>query len=232
MEETHESFQAAYLDGDPAASAHLATCDVCGPERPALDELRSLLDDEASWVEPAADLGDRVVAAAHEARPPVTPVAPVAPVVSLDDRRPPRRWRTVGLVAAACVLAAAVGGGVVAWLGRAPGADYQVALAATELAPADATASGEVRDTPSGFKITLDVRGLPRTTDGHYYEAWLKDDEGTLVPIGTFHTGAGEIVLWSGVPVDEYSTLTVTLEAADGDQASSGQVVLLGSITD
>src|SRR5690242_9270550 len=130
MEETHEWFQAAYLDGDPAASAHVATCDVCGPERPALDELRSLLDDEASWVEPAADLGDRVVAAAHEARP------PVAPVVSLDERRAPRRWRTVGLVAAACVLAAAVGGGVVAWLGRAPGADYQVALAATELAPA------------------------------------------------------------------------------------------------
>jgi hypothetical protein len=36
--------------------------------------------------------------------------------------------------------------------------------------------------------------------------------------------------LWAGVPVTEYKTLTITIEATDNDQASSGQRVLVGTV--
>ena len=50
---------------------------------------------------------------------------------------------------------------------------------------------------------------------------------GVLVPIGTFNEGA-EVVLWAGVSPVDFPTITVTKEQADGNQASSGQVVLSG----
>ena len=39
-----------------------------------------------------------------------------------------------------------------------------------------------------------------------------------------------DVVLWSGVSPLDFSTLTVTEEAADGDQASSGRRVLVGTV--
>ena len=47
------------------------------------------------------------------------------------------------------------------------------------------------------------------------------------MPIGTFNDGR-EVILWSGVGPGDFPTLTITQEVADGDQASSGQVVLIG----
>jgi hypothetical protein len=80
----------------------------------------------------------------------------------------------------------------------------------------------------SGWRIELDA-DLPRLDDGAYYQAWLADDDGTLVPIGTFNEG-DDVVLWAGVSPLEYSTFTVTREKADGDQASSGDRVLEGTV--
>jgi hypothetical protein len=80
---------------------------------------------------------------------------------------------------------------------------------------------------PSGWRIELDV-DLPRLDNGEFYEAWLKNDAGTLVPIGTFNEGE-DVVLWAGVSPLEFRTLTVTREKADGDQASSGDRVLVGT---
>ena len=37
------------------------------------------------------------------------------------------------------------------------------------------------------------------------------------------------MTLWAGVSPKEFTTLTVTREAADGDQASSGEKVLVGT---
>ena len=73
----------------------------------------------------------------------------------------------------------------------------------------------------------MHATGLPRREDGEFYQAWLKDDAGLLVPIGSFNDGR-DVILWAGVPPSTFSTLTVTQEVADGDQASSGQVVLIG----
>ena len=104
--------------------------------------------------------------------------------------------------------------------------EFAATLSGTELAP-DATGDVTLTKTPSGWDIRLHATGLPRREDGEFYQAWLKNDAGLLVPIGSFNDGR-DVTLWSGVGPGDFPTLTVTQEVADGDQASSGQVVLIG----
>jgi hypothetical protein len=103
---------------------------------------------------------------------------------------------------------------------------YAASLLGTELV-GDATGDVTMTRTASGWRIELHASGLPRRADGEFYEAWLKDAAGRLVPIGTFNDGR-DVVLWAGVPPTLFPTMTVTRELADGNQASSGQVVLVG----
>ena len=49
------------------------------------------------------------------------------------------------------------------------------------------------------------------------------------MPIGTFNEGR-DVTLWAGVSPEDFTTLTVTRELADGDQASSGETVLIGEV--
>jgi hypothetical protein len=105
---------------------------------------------------------------------------------------------------------------------------FHAALAATELVPG-ATGEATLSKTASGWRIELDARGLPRLDRGRFYEAWLRDSAGVLVPIGTFNEGR-KLTLWAGVSPQDFATLTVTRERADGDQASSGEKVLAGTI--
>ena len=102
------------------------------------------------------------------------------------------------------------------------------ALAPTDLAPG-ADGGATLTKTSSGWRIELDATGLPRLDAGRFYEAWLKNDAGTLVPIGTFNEGQN-VTLWAGVSPVDFPTLTVTREEADGDQASSGEKVLVGTV--
>ena len=83
--------------------------------------------------------------------------------------------------------------------------------------------------TASGWRIELDATGLPRLDGGRFYEAWLRNTAGVLVPIGTFNDGR-DVTLWAGVSPKLFSTLTVTREQADGDQTSSGEKMLVGRI--
>jgi uncharacterized protein len=103
----------------------------------------------------------------------------------------------------------------------------EFALTASELAP---SAQGTVDVTPeeSGLRIELSATGLPRRDNGNFYQAWLRNDDGQSIPIGTFHDGK-DVVLWAGVSLEDYPELTITQEKADGNQASSKQVVLSGS---
>jgi hypothetical protein len=103
----------------------------------------------------------------------------------------------------------------------------EFALTATELAP---SAQGTVDVTPeeSGLRIELNATGLPRRDNGNFYQAWLRNNDGQSIPIGTFHDGR-DVVLWAGVSLEDYPELTITQEKADGKQASSKQVVLSGS---
>jgi hypothetical protein len=107
--------------------------------------------------------------------------------------------------------------------------DFTTRLEGTELA-LGASASSEMTRTDSGFRITLDARGLPTLAPDEFYQAWLKNDAGTLVPVGTFSSSDDRVTLWSGVSPAEYPTMTVTIESADNEQGSSGRRVLEGQV--
>ena len=77
--------------------------------------------------------------------------------------------------------------------------------------------------------MKLSATGLPHLANGRYYQAWLKNAAGILVPIGTFND-ARNVTLWSGVPVTQFQTLTVTVQLANGNPASSGRRAMIGTI--
>jgi hypothetical protein len=138
----------------------------------------------------------------------------------------PRRFILAGATVAA-VLAVAIG---IAVLGSSSSGEqrFHAALGPTNLVP---TASGRatMTKTSSGWRIELRAAGLPRREGRFFYEAWLRNAAGVLVPIGTFNDGRN-VTLWAGVSPKNFTTLTVTREQADGDQASSGEKVLVGTV--
>jgi hypothetical protein len=140
--------------------------------------------------------------------------------------RTPRRLALAG-VAAAAVAAAAIAVAVSGGSGS-HGPRFQAALGPTPLAPG---AGGEatLTRTSSGWRIQLDATGLPRLEGDRFYEAWLRSSKGELVPVGTFNEGQN-VTLWAGVSPLSYKVLTVTRERADGNEASSGQKVLVGPV--
>ena len=144
--------------------------------------------------------------------------------------RPRRRPAAPGLaligVAAAAVAAVAIGSAV---FGSAGPADrFNAALAPTGLVPG-ASGAATLTRTSSGWRIELDATGLPRLDGGRFYQAWLRNSAGVLVPIGTFNESR-DVTLWAGVSPQDFATLTVTRERADDDQASSGERVLVGTV--
>ena len=188
---------------------------------------RDLLADDAVWAEPSptgvddllaaieAESGGRVAAG--------TPVArPLAP-----SRGRSRRLMLVAAAAGIVLLAGLVG---ILVRSADDGAGQDFAVAGTELAP-EASAVATVEETGSGVAIELDVRDLPPAEPGTYYQAWVKGPGG-LVTVGTFHMRGGDdsVELWSGVPLDRYPTLTVTLQEEGAGQESSGRVVLSGDV--
>ena len=138
----------------------------------------------------------------------------------------PRRlaFGGVALVAVAAVAVAVV----VVRGSSSPGPHFQAALGPTPLA-AEARGDATLTKTSSGWRIHLHATGLPRRAGDRFYEAWLRSSTGVLVPIGTFNEGTN-VTLWAGVSPTSYTVLTVTRERADGDEASSGQKVLVGPI--
>lgn len=144
----------------------------------------------------------------------------------------PRRRRGLRVLAAAAVVVVLVGaiGLVIALSGGDEGEIREVAIAGTDLAP-DASATAAVEELPSGIAIELDVRDLPPSPPGTYYQGWVRGPNG-VVTIGTFHMRGGDDVveLWAGVDLDDYPTLTVTIQQEGAGAESSGRVVLTGEI--
>ena len=141
---------------------------------------------------------------------------------------PARRFVLAG-AAVAAALAAGISLAVID-SGSQADAHFAAALAPTELVP-DAHGQATLTKTPSGWRIELRATGLPRLAHGRFYEAWLRSRAGGLVPVGTFNDGRN-VTLWAGVSPQEFRTLTVTRERADGRQASSGEKVLVGTVTE
>jgi hypothetical protein len=196
-------------------------------EAAELPLLSGLLADPSTWAEPGPGVEDLVVQAVAEA-PPVAVTSVVPAGGSSPGRAPIRRQRMfAALVAVAAVIAIIVS--VVLANRGSSGPDYQARLAATALAPG-AHATTEITKTSAGFRVNLDAHGLPALHGGEYYQAWLKDAAGTLVPIGTFSSSDGRVTLWSGVSPRRFPTLSVTIESRDNDQGSSGRRVLIGDV--
>jgi hypothetical protein len=209
--------------------AYLAGEDVDPPtahERDQLDELRELLGDAAIWQQPGAGLEDRVVAAiADEAQ---TSSASTPGRVPEPRRRPIFR-RPAFAVAGFVALAAAVVAIALAVSNPAPPQEqFAMVVAGTALAPR-ARGSATLTKMDSGWRIELSATGLPHLANGRYYQAWLKNPAGVLVPVGTFND-ARRVTLWAGVPPTEFPVLSVTRQRASGNQASSGERVLTGTI--
>jgi hypothetical protein len=196
------------------------------PERRAALEAR---------VAESAELADRLAeqqravalarAAAAEVEAPAALRARIDAKQNVGSLPTSRRLVVIGAVATVAVAVAVVLS--VIGSGSSP-QRLQAALAPTQLVPG---AGGEatLTKTSAGWRITLHATGLPRLDGGRFYEAWLRNPAGLLVPIGTFNQGP-KVTLWAGVPPTAFTTLTVTRERADGNQRSSGEKVLVGTV--
>jgi Anti-sigma-K factor rskA len=196
---------------------------------PALpDRLLAILRQEELWVDPPANLEDRTLAALRAERD--TGPGPTVDefAVARERRSRRRRWAPMLVAAAAAVAVGFVA--TVAVTGNEPDSAV-VTLAGTELEP-DAAGRATIASMDSGFEIELDISGLPPAPAGAYYQGWLRNEDGDAVTIGTFHgrEGTDDIILWSGVDVADYPTLTVTIQQERAGAESSGQVVLRGEI--
>ncbi len=205
----------AYLSGEPVES-------LTPRERAELDELRALLEAPAAWEEPDAGLEDRVVAA----------VATEAGRIPASAKPARARWRMrrpIFALGGLATAAAAIAVALVLALGSSSPAPLRFAMvvSGTPLAPG-AHGSATLTKTESGWRIELSATGLPHLANGRYYQAWLKNAAGILVPVGTFND-AQRVTLWSGAPVTQFRAFSVTVQQANGNPVSSGRRVLIGT---
>jgi len=193
----------AVLEARVAASSELA--DRLADQERAVTLTRTA----AAEVEAPPALRARIQAQRHQRRMPVS--------------------RRLGAVGAAAAVAVVVVIGLAVFRSSSSETRFQAALSATSLAPG-AKGDATLTKTSSGWRIELDATGLPRLDGDRFYEAWLRSASGVLVPIGTFNEGTN-VTLWAGASPKLFKTVTVTRERADGDQTSSGEKVLVGSVS-
>ncbi len=192
-----------------------------------LELMADLLADPSTWAEPDAHLENSVVAAVAAADPGSGTSAPSTATRASTTAWSRRRRIFLSAVAVAATLAVVLG--VLVATRSSSRADYAASLAATSPA-SGAQASAEITHTTAGFRVELDAHGLPTLPTGEYYQAWLKNAAGTLVPIGTFSSSDARVTLWSGVSPKKFPTMTVTIEKTDNIQESSGVRVLIGQV--
>jgi len=187
-----------------------------------LDLIRDVLRGDSTWTEPPPQVLEAVLSALDQNRP-----APALGSVGVEERRWPLLTAVIGSAVALIAL-------VLASLSviDATTAETLVAMTGTELQPA-ATGRAAIHPTGSGWWIRLELADLPPAPEGSYYEGWVWNDEGEGVSIGTFHMrdgGADPVVLWSGVDMDSYPSIWVTLEPEDEGPEASGHVVMTGRL--
>lgn len=157
---------------------------------------------------------------------------PAALRARIEAQRRPQRTpvsRRLVAVGAAAAVAMVVVIGLAIFRSSSSPTRFRAALAATTLAPG-AKGEATLTKTSSGWRIELDATGLPRLDGGRFYQAWLRNAAGVVVPVGTFNEGTN-VTLWAGVSPKLFKTVTVTRERADGDQTSSGEKVLVGTVS-
>ena len=117
--------------------------------------------------------------------------APAALRARIEARRRAKRaWLPRGVVLAGTAVTAvlAIGIGVAVLASGSSAESFHAALRPTDLAPA-ASGAATMTKTSSGWRIELRATGLLRRDAPLFYEAWLRNAAGVLVPIGTFNEG-------------------------------------------
>jgi hypothetical protein len=222
----------AYLAGEDVPS-------LSADEAAELDALRAELGAAAVWDEPPASLEDQVVRAVTEAAAAETATAAGPAEQTTQHDAPSRSWwrglrERLSLrsgLALSLPVAAAAAVAIVLVVGSSGGPrelQFAMVVQGTPLAPG-ASGSATLTKKLSGWEIKLNATGLPRREGKEFYQAWLKNAAGVLVPVGTFND-ARNVTLWSGVPVTKFRTLSVTQQVANGNPKSSGRRVLIGTI--
>lgn len=172
----------------------------------SLDDLRVTLAGKDTWANPPHDVEVSVVAGIRSG--------------SVDgETGRTMAWRWLAVAATALILGVSL---VVLWP-----TSTEVVMAGTGIQP-EATGVALLDPTGAGWAIRLDVR-LPPAEPGFYYEGWVWNDDGEGVSIGTFHLrDAKPVTLWSGVDLNEYPSIWVSLQKEGDGPTLSDQVVMRG----
>ena len=240
---------------DPGPVAADDTAEAVADPREAMMVARigALLSHPGTWQEqpasaalPEALLAEIRASEAAVADAPPEPEPVVAPPAAAPADPPPasaarRRWRPqwrwtpprlalgVAGALAALLLAVVMFGGDL--LGREDGTSRQIAmieLTGTSAAP-DAHATLRAVERDAGWRLEIDIEGLPPAAPDEYYQGWAVHDQ-EMVSLGTFHMHKpGQIELWSGVPLKKYSRIEVT-EQRIGAGQTPGVLVMVGQI--
>jgi anti-sigma factor RsiW len=253
---------AAFVLGalEPAQAAavrgHLAGCPEAHAEFAELGGVVPALLGSVDAVQPPADLGARIRAAAEservaaarrtapmpsQARTPVAIAIPPAgrPSVGLF-RRPV--WAAISLAAALAVVALGVWNvqlrdqvndlstyrnGVAAVLDQAASPGAQLAVLAT---PAGATGPSGLAAVGADGNVALVMHELMPTSGAQVYEAWLIAGTGAPVPIGGFTVGSGGSA-WFTTPHSSLGngvTVALTLEPGPGATTPTLPIIAAG----
>ncbi len=218
-EDRFEKFLGPYVLGqltgaeEQELERHLERCPDCREDLEEVRHAHTIMRAAAGG--PPPELKDWVLARArNEAR-----------------QRPAGRWRIWLPVAAAMLVVAVLGFGV---LRMVSDTSDGLALRATSAAP---QAGGELRGERVGdnFRVELEAWGLPEPSGGEYYEMWYAKEGGGRISCGTFTVQPeGHTTVSMSAPASSvaYPRVEITLEPDDGDPGSSGKVVLKGSLRD
>jgi Anti-sigma-K factor rskA len=217
------------------AAAHLRECAECRLElvevvtaHGALASARHILIDA-----PSAETARAVHAEPSEALPPL----PALPPLRTAERPGSRRGVLTGLVAAAVVVALALGGLAVSDRWPFSTASPSTAARQAVLAPVPgasggvpvASASGVVRMTGPGARTDMTIRtnGLPPAGRGQFYYAWLLDPKtDKMLPLGVVAADASSTFELPSDLVGRYSAVDISLQADDGNPVHSPVSVL------
>jgi len=219
-EDRFEELLGPYVLGEPTDAEerelerHLEECFAC---RNDIDEVRRSHD---------------VLRSAVAGSPPELKDWMLARARSEGRRETAARWRFWLLATAALLVVAVLGVGV---LRAVTEPSDGLALTATRsVAP---QVGGELRGERVGdnLKVEVEAWGLPEPREGRYYKMWYAREGGGRISCGTFSAapdGRATVSMSAPVSAAAYPEIGITQEPDNGDPASSGKVVLKGSLRD
>jgi hypothetical protein len=228
------------------AEAHLAACEHCRREVESLGAAAAVgrrVQPGDAPSSPAPEVWDRIV---RELEEPVVPAAPsetagatetVAPVAELRPRR--SGWQRLLPLAAAAAVGIVVGSGgmyAVTQSSTPPPAAQPAAVATAALKPFDdptARGTAVIRQASTAQRtVTVTVTGLPQRA-GAFYEVWLMDPSNAhLVALGVLDSsGHGEFAVPTGLDLEAYSAVDVSLQPMNGSPLHSGDSPVRGELS-